>query len=234
MGNNKKHGTASASPTQVAEIFSAFMKAMAIIINDFSAKELINAVKNNCEKLAGIMWLVFTLLVTGQILALNSEPKSEFATWRTINLGTFKKVELLIDAIKKLGYWVCDWAIDTMGKEAFKLSEVKAELELVRVSVAELGFKKGAKLKDIFARAFEFGLILCPGEVGPQLRLQYTDQPICECLVVAMEAISGSDGDLNLFNVICGGDGAMWLITYYGNPDYDYDPDDMFVFARSM
>jgi hypothetical protein len=55
---------------------------------------------------------------------------------------------------------------------------------------------KGASTKDIYARAQSLGLALCPPEVGPQLRLQYLEQPSGEILHIAMQPIAKYDGDL--------------------------------------
>lgn len=233
MGNKKRHGTTSATPTQVGEILREVIKAVTTVLDKFSASELINALKGNGEKLAGIMALVFTALINNQGILLEAQPKPSFSAWLTVKLGTFQNVELLIDSIKKAGCDIGRWALDIMGKTAFKISEVETEIELVQVSVADFGFKNGAKIKDIFAKAIEYGLMLCPNEVGPQLRLQYTDQSRGEWLIVAMEAISGSDSRLRLFFVSCHGDGGMWLSTGYGGPDCVYDPDVVFVFARA-
>ena len=102
---------------------------------------------------------------------------------------------------------------------------------MVVVSVAELGFKDGATREQIYARAKELGLDLCPAEVGPQLRLQYKDQPNGEWLVIAMEPITGSVGNLNLFRVRRD-DSDLWLDGDYDYPDYVWDAGDRFVFSR--
>ena len=58
----------------------------------------------------------------------------------------------------------------------------------------QLGFPNGATLKEIYAKAKDLGLELCPAEVGPLLRLNYPDQPNGEYLRIAMETINDSDG----------------------------------------
>ena len=101
-----------------------------------------------------------------------------FKTWKTIKLGTgLKTADDFRKALKKADCNISDWANDIIGKSAFSVSPEEVDAELVVVSVAELGFKNGATCADIYKRAEELGLALCPNEVGPQLRLQYKDQP---------------------------------------------------------
>ena len=105
------------------------------------------------------------------------------------------------------------------------------EFDLVVVSVAELGFKDGAIYKDICERAVEYGLELCPAEVGFQLRLAYDNQPKDEWLLIAMEAVRDSDGYLRIFSV---GEvrGGLWLDGGYGYSDGFWDGLSRFVFVR--
>src|SRR6516162_10106851 len=79
-------------------------------------------------------------------------------------------------------------ANEIIGRPAFALSRTRTEVDLVVLSISALGLgKQGASLKDIYARAKLLGFALCPPEVGPQLRLQYIDQPLGEVLHIAME-----------------------------------------------
>jgi hypothetical protein len=103
----------------------------------------------------------------------------------------------------------------------------------VVLSVAELGFREGAKYSEIRARALELGLglELCPAEVGPALRLAYKDQPRGEWLIIAMNTISVSDGDLRVFRV-GHDDGGLWLGGDYRRPGDFWRSDRRFVFVR--
>jgi hypothetical protein len=108
-----------------------------------------------------------------------------------------------------------DLANEIIGCPAFALSRTRTEVDLVVVSAFELGFgKQGASLKDIYARAKSLGFALCPPEVGPQLRIQYLEQPPGEVLHIAMEPIAKYDGDL-VSLALENGDWGFVLFGYY-------------------
>ncbi|MBU6415364.1 hypothetical protein KGQ34_03970 [Patescibacteria group bacterium] len=135
-----------------------------------------------------------------------------FALWKTIKLGTgLVTADDFRRALKAGNFRIGDWGNDILGRRGFTAADEETEMDLVVLSVAELGFKDGAYRKDIYKRALKLGLELCPAEVGPQLRLQYKDQPMDEWLRIAMEPIiTGSGGDLGVFIVGRGG-GDLWL-----------------------
>ena len=146
----------------------------------------------------------------------------EFPTWKTVKMGTYKDANDFTIAFKKYGFRISDWAGDILKK--ITLADTETEIELVLVTVADLGFTKATRRDAIYNRAKELGLDLVPAEVGPQLRLAYTDQPMGEWLLMAMEPIADSDGDLDVFDVERYGDG-QWLFANYGDPDYGWRPD---------
>ena len=138
---------------------------------------------------------------------------TEFKVWKTIKLGTglinangFRK------AIEDAGMRIGDQANNILGKKEFTVFKEPTEVNLVVLTVAELGFPKGAKLKGIYQAAKKRGLELCSAEVGPQLRIQYPDQPMGEwiVIVIGMEPIATSVGSLRLFIVGHYGTG-QWL-----------------------
>ena len=152
--------------------------------------------------------------------------------WRTIKLGTgIKDANGFCQAIKNAEMSISDWANDIIGKPEFTVVAGETEVDLVKVTVAELGFKNGAQRNQIYDRAKELDLELCPPEVGPQLRLQYKDQPLNEWILIGMEPIRYSDGGLYVFFVGHRGDG-LWLFSYSGNPVYVWGADYQWVFVR--
>ena len=130
--------------------------------------------------------------------------------------------------IKEKGMFLGDYAKDMLYKTEF--SKTPETYKLVKFTVAELGLKSGVTTKEIFETAQKLGLDLCPAEIGPQLRLQYEDQPNGEYLRIAMNPISARDGRLNLFRVDHD-NGFRWLDDGSGRPDSTWGDDDDFVFV---
>jgi hypothetical protein len=154
-------------------------------------------------------------------------------TWKKIKLGTgLKDADDFRKALKEADCNISDCGNDILGKPAFMVAPKETEIELVVVSVAELGFKDGATRADIYKRAQELGLDLCPNEVGPQLRLQYKDQSKGEWLLIGMEPIATSVGDLYVFSVKRNDDGRQWLSANGGNPGNVWRAVGRWVFLR--
>lgn len=151
--------------------------------------------------------------------------------WKTIKLGTgLTTADDFRNAVKSNDLRINDWGNDILGKPEFTAALEPVEVDLVVMSGADLGFKGNVRFDQICTRAKELGLELCPAEGGPQLRLQYLDQPKDEWLVVAMEAIRDSYGDLLVF-CVAHYDGGLWLYARCSNPDSTYNPGSRFVFV---
>ena len=97
------------------------------------------------------------------------------------------------------------------GRPAFPFIKTPVELDLVVLSVFELGFGDRASLHDIYDRAVAQGFELCPAEVGPALRLNYLDQPLGEFLHIAMRPVARYTGELIDFSVGNAGAGLILI-----------------------
>ncbi|PWB39006.1 MAG: hypothetical protein C3F02_01195 [Parcubacteria group bacterium] len=134
-----------------------------------------------------------------------------FPILMTVKLGTgLKTADNFRQAIKKAKMDIGSWASDLLNQDAFRVAGQPTEVSIIAPTVAELGFKDGARYADICQRGVEMGYELCPSELGPQLRLQYQNQPKGEVLWLAMEAIRRSGGLLSTF-FVGHGDGGLWL-----------------------
>jgi len=147
--------------------------------------------------------------------------------WKTIQIGCMKPPALLKEA-KTHCEEVTHWAADIMGQKAFTTLDQAEEAMLVILTPKDLGFTENPRTdafmtKEFLAKWSEenlegYVLELCPAEVGPQLRIQYEDQPNGEVLWIAMERITDSDGDPNVFNVERDDDGYRFLGGSYAGP----------------
>ncbi|WFU45211.1 hypothetical protein QA640_34135 [Bradyrhizobium sp. CB82] len=153
--------------------------------------------------------------------------------WKTITLGTFANSFALRNALDASGCNVGGLAAEILARPAFVVSSTKKNVELVTVSAAELGFTTDSvTLAAIYARAKQLGFRLAAPETGPQLRLQYLDQPMGEFLIIGMEPIKTWGGEQVILNVANGGAGLI-LIGQDGKADAEISVTSRVVFARS-
>ncbi len=198
-------------------------------------------VVGSMSKWSGVLKDFFRQIADGSInlnqvqafLEHRKELEPQFKVWKTIKLGrsNLRRADDFHKDIKDCRMRIGDWASDILGKPAFTVATEETEIKLVLVTVADLGFKNGATREDIYKRAQGLGLELCPSEVGPQMRLQYKDQPNDERILIGMEPISGSDGDLSVFCVEHLGD-RLWLDSRSGGPGHFWYGVRRWVFAR--
>ena len=139
-------------------------------------------------------------------------------TWKTVKLGTnLRTTDDFCIAINQANMKIGELGKNILRRPAFKVASKETEVELVRVTLSKLGFADLVLRKEIYDRALELGLELCPSEVGPQLRLQYKDQPRGERVCIAMEPLSASDGFLSVFELEHDKNG-VWLNGVDGRP----------------
>ena len=167
---------------------------------------------------------VFRCINSGEWVVSAVKP-IEMPVWKTVKLGTCKTPDEYRKALKKVGRRIGDLGDDILGRITCSKEEV--DLDLVVLSVSDLGLKNSARYADICAKAQKLGLELCPAEVGPALRLQYGDQPKDEWLHVLTTDRSGLDE----FTVENDG-GELWLSGYDGPFEGVLDFESFFVFGR--
>jgi hypothetical protein len=124
------------------------------------------------------------------VFSPHQKKNSRFDTWKTISLGT--GIKTLEDFQKILLYKplkIQKSVYDIFLEPNFKVAPKKTELELVRVSLLDLGFNEnlqGIQFDQVSYRAEELGLKPCPLEVGFQFILQTWDLD-CENTVIVMK-----------------------------------------------
>ena len=154
----------------------------------------------------------------------------DYKVFQAVTIGKSPVKSGFTGTLKARGMVLGDWAYDVLRNRRVTIANTESRVKLVKISIEDLGFNKGASLYKIYRRAKELGLQLCPAEVGPRLRLQYTNQPLDEWLVIAMEGIKSSDDGLGLFMVGRGGMG-LWLLGCNGDPDAIWNKNAHFLFV---
>ena len=126
----------------------------------------------------------------------------------------------------------------------FTLLSQSEVIEIACVSVAELGFTRGATCDVLAEQARRMGLIECPLELGPHLRMQFLDQPEAGAtgrhahsappgsITVASPALDDRDETPKGF-YLRHADGVLWLRGYWSSSDDVWNPQDVFVFRRA-
>ena len=162
---------------------------------------------------------------------------------RAVRIGGVDRLALLAE-IQKHGIELNQAGLQLFATDRFTTAEAPSILETVEITVAGLGFARGATIADICERAVQLALCPCPLELGPHLRLQYLDQPEGHIghppsrhrappgsLTIASAPIA--DDDIPKGFYLRRIDGVLWLRGYRSGPEHVWSPEDHFVFAVS-
>ena len=134
-------------------------------------------------------------------------------------------------------------ALALFADDRFTTMASASTLEIAFATVEQLGLGTGAPFGRVVERAAAAGLSLCPLELGPHLRLQFTDQvegsmgqPASQhcapagAVTIASAPLCDDDETPKGFYLRRIG-GALWLRGYRSWSGHVWSPADVFVFA---
>lgn len=160
---------------------------------------------------------------------------------RNIEIGGYTKSQL-IQKLQQHSILMNEYAKRLFADDKFTTSDLAYRLKTIELTVHDLGFPEGATIAQIFKRANEVGLGLCPLELGPHLRLQYLDQPEgylekpafqhqapYGSITIASEILS-EDEDFPKGLYLRRIDGVLWLRGYVSGYEHVWKSDDHFIF----
>src|SRR3989338_2583405 len=127
------------------------------------------------------------------------------------------------------GINISDYAKSMLKNREFVPGKNPEEATLIRLTVADLGFKSSATTDQIYERTQILGLELCPADTGPNYRLKYQNQPLNELIYMGMEQIADSGGSPRVFWLARRG-GGLWLDGHWARPVSEWYPVSRFVF----
>jgi hypothetical protein len=164
--------------------------------------------------------------------------------YRTIEIGGWTKSQL-IEKLQQSFIMMNEYGERLFADDRFTTSEIKYTLPTVELTVSDLGFPDGATTAQIFSKARELGLELCPLELGPYLRMEYLDQTegYSGDFLQRHQAPSGSitiaseilteDDDFPKGFYLRKINGVLWLRGYRADNLHVWNPDDHFVFCHN-
>lgn len=141
-----------------------------------------------------------------------------------------KTKEQLQQELKQAGVNVSIYAEDMMRSKDFTTLPIPQALDTVRLKVGDLGFSGYPTIDQVYRKAQELGLELCPAEVGPQMKLQTKNQPLGDSYCIGMKQIADSYGDPRVFYLEWYGD-RVWLGDAWADTSREWPPSLEFVFS---
>jgi hypothetical protein len=156
-----------------------------------------------------------------------------------IAVGGLSRTELM-SRLNSRGVLLNAHAETLLEDAVFDQRAIRA-IEVTERTVADLGLPDGVTLPQILERAQQRGLLLCPADTGPYLRMALSQQATsldsvmssgkapAGALTVAAETLSADDDYPRGFylRVV---DGQAWLRGYRCDDEHPWSADDRFVF----
>lgn len=158
----------------------------------------------------------------------------EKLTFREVWIGGESKQELLQN-LKDNKIEINEYGLQIINHKGFIINPTKEKLQTVEISLADLGFLNGATTQEVYQRAQQFGLNLCPSELAVHMRLQYIDfsqqiDPIVgHWQNIAMKELS-DDLDFPRGFYLRRREDGFWIRGYRSSPEHLWSSSDRFVF----
>ena len=159
---------------------------------------------------------------------------SDRLIFREVWIGGLSKDELLKSLISQ-NIGLNELGLSIFNHKNFTTSPTREKLQTVEIFVGDLGFSNGATTKEVYQKAKEFGLKLCPPELGPHMRLQYIDlsQPVDppkgHWQNIAMNELF-DESDLTKGFYLRRRQDGFWLRGYQASLDHLWKPHDRFIY----
>ncbi len=106
------------------------------------------------------------------------------------------------------------------------------QFEIIIIKIRDLGFTSNPTKDEVYKKAKELGLEICPPQIGPEYRLKYRDQIMNNWVFIGMEPIIDQGGYSRVFSV--GHDGGdLVLDASWAVPSNRWNLDDHIAFRLS-
>ncbi len=154
-----------------------------------------------------------------------------YRIWKTIQ-GFCDSVEECLDALPAAGCNNTRSAEYLFSRVNFAPND--SEVTLVRITPLDLGFTFKPTYRQFCECAAKSRLVMCEPNDGPDLRLNYLDQPEGENIFIAMNPVAAIDCFYRVFNLTHTRETGLTLTTSLCGLEMKIDPRGMWVFRSSM
>ena len=149
----------------------------------------------------------------------------------------------LIQNLKQNSILLNKFAEQLFADDQFIVSDNICSVSTVELKVRNLGYSEGATISQIYKKAKQLGLELCPLEIGPYLRIEYLDQPEGNSnthqqhkapygSITVASKILDEDHNFPKGFYLRRIDGVLWLRGYVCDDTHIWEPDDHFIFVK--
>jgi hypothetical protein len=155
-----------------------------------------------------------------------SFPEGKIDKYR-IKIGG-KTVKELRSELEKKEIYISSWGQELLDSNDFKAVSSPEHTDLISLSVGDFRFNKAPTTDEIYQRAEEYGLELCPAEAGPEFCLSYTGN---DHMLIGMKQIASRDGYPLVFELRKNG-GRLGLDARSVDHDSMWTSASRFIFCR--
>jgi len=115
--------------------------------------------------------------------------------WKILYKPGYQSISMCIKDLKKNKIILSHWIEDIISNKKNDIKITNAKIELYRISLKDLGFKKPTTLKLVYKQILKLGFQLVPVDVALRTRLYYKNQKTGEWLRCATPMKSMIDSD---------------------------------------
>ncbi len=150
--------------------------------------------------------------------------------WLKISNIKFNNATECVAELKSKGFYVSPWIENIVKKYNYKFEKSKSPINLVRITVKDLGFKGPTELLDIYNKIENSDFKLVNPEIAIYSRLIYTKQPTGEWIRFAtpLNSMVDTDGVPHLPK-LGHALGKNFIETYWSYPKAIFHPHNDFI-----
>ena len=153
--------------------------------------------------------------------------------WKTIEPKSYKNISQCIKDLKKQGFYVSVWIEDIIKNKRNKITITKKKVNLYKIKISSLGFKKPTTLKNIYKKFKKNNFECVPPDIALRTRFFYNEQKTSEWLRFAtpMNAMIDSDKTPHLPK-LGKALNKYFIETYWSYPGAIFHPHNEFVVTK--